>query len=200
MEFLVVGYYTANTVYEKYAKQFVKSLRRFHIPHYVERVESLGGWIKNICFKPTFVKTMLKKFPDKNIVYVDVDAEFFGHPVLFDSLDCTIAVYEYDGADYHKKNWKPEVLSGTIFFKNNEKALEIVEEWERRCKRKRIWDQKHLQDILNGNFEHLPPEYCKIFDRQNHIGNPIIVHYQCSREVKKNKKLIKPRGSINEMW
>ena len=193
MNFLVVGYYTADNVYEDHAKRFVRSMKEFHIPYYVECVVSLGSWIQNVGFKPTFIKRMMQQFPaTKNIVYVDCDAVFFGYPILFDELDCTIAVYEYDGAEYRQKNWKPEVLSGTIFFKNNEKALAIVEEWERRCQKKRIWDQKHLQDILDGDFEKLPPEYCKIYDKQDYVTRPIIVHYQASREVRRLRR--RPRA------
>ena len=187
--FIVVGYYTADTVYENHAKVFIKSLKQYNILHYVERVKNLGSWHKNTGYKATFLKRMLLKFPDMNIVYVDVDAAFLKYPKLFETLDCDIAVYELDREKCYGKNQKgKEVLSGTIFLRNNKKVFDIVERWEKECQNNpKIWDQKSLQKVLNKNFEKLPGEYCKIFNRMPWIRNPVIVHYQASRGIRKNK-------------
>ncbi len=189
--FIVVGYYTLDTAYEDLAKTFIESLVRFNIPYHVEGIDCLGHWYRNTGYKPTFLKRMMKKFPTKNIVYVDVDTAFFGYPDLFEQLDCEVGVHHFDRS-YHKRNNVQgfEVLSGTIFLKNTKKVLDLVDRWARECKlRPYIWDQKSLERILEGKFYNLPGEYCAIFDLMEHIKHPIIVHYQASRQIRKQGKL-----------
>ncbi len=196
MKFIIIGYYTRNTFYEDHAQIFIKSMKRLSIPYYVEAINDLGGWYKNVNYKPTFIKNMMKKFPDCNIIYVDVDAEFLAYPILFDELDCDIAVHYFDRR-HHPRITKEayEVLSGTIFLKNIQSVYELVERWEEECKRSpRVWDQKSLEKILQGDFYHLPAEYCKIFNLMPRIKNPVIVHYQASRQIRKNRGKIPKKG------
>ena len=186
-DFIVVGYFTRNTFYEDHTRIFVKSLKRFNILYYIEGIESLGDWYKNVNYKPTFIKKMMKKFPEHNIVYVDCDAEFLGYPKLFEEIEDNIAVHLFDRKHFNKKCEGFEVLSGTIFLRNTDETYRLVEKWEEQCKRKpRQWDQKSLEQVLHGNFYHLPEEYCKIYYAKHGAKNPIIVHYQASRKVRKN--------------
>ena len=191
MNWMVVGYYTKNTIYEIKSLNFIDSLDRFKIPHDVQAVENLGDWYKNTCYKPTFLCEMLEKHKPLSIIYVDCDAEFLKFPVLFDELcndpSVNIGVYVFDRSCYRKSVKGTEVLSGTVFLKNNEMVIDLVGKWEIECKANpKTWDQKSLEKILNGNFYTLPGEYCKIFDRMQHITDPVIVHYQASREVRKS--------------
>jgi hypothetical protein len=188
MSFIVTAYYTRNTLYEQKVQVFEASLQKFNIPYHIKAIENKGDWYKNTGYKPTFLKEMLKKFPMLSIVYVDVDAEFLRYPDLFETYDQDIGVYVFDRSCYKKSAHGFEVLSGTIFLKNNEKVYKIIEQWENECKENpRIWDQRSLEKILNGNYSLLPGEYCRIFDRMEHITNPVIVHYQASREIRRNK-------------
>lgn len=196
MKFIIVGYYTRNTFYEDHAQVFVKSMKLFNVPYYIEAIDDLGGWYKNVNYKPTFIKRMMQKFPDCNIVYVDVDAEFLAYPKLFEELECDIAVHYFDRRNHPKITVEAyEVLSGTIFLKNVQSVYELVEKWEEECIRNpRVWDQRSLEKILQGDFYHLPAEYCKIFNLMSHIKSPVIVHYQASRQIRKNKgRMIKKR-------
>ncbi len=196
MKFIIIGYYTRNTFYEDHAQIFINSMKRLSIPYYIEAINDLGGWHKNVNYKPTFIKNMMKKFPDCNIIYVDVDAEFLAYPILFDELDCDIAVHYFDRR-HHPKITKEayEVLSGTIFLKNIQSVYKLVERWEEECKRSpRVWDQKSLEKILQGDFYHLPAEYCKIFNLMPRIKSPVIVHYQASRQIRKNRGKIPKKG------
>ncbi len=196
MNFIVIGYYTRNTFYEDHAQIFVKSMELFNVPYYVEAIDDLGGWYKNVNYKPTFIKKMMQKFSDCNIVYVDVDAEFLAYPKLFEELDCNIAVHYFDRRNHPRVEKEAyEVLSGTIFLKNCWQVYELVEKWEAECKRNpRVWDQRSLEKILQGDFYHLPAEYCKIFNLMPHIKYPVIVHYQASRRIRKNKGKIPKKG------
>ncbi len=188
MKFIVVGYYTKNTIYEGKAEVLRRSLEKYKVPFMLQCIEDLGGWYANTCYKPTFLKEMLDKFPDHNIVYVDCDAKFFKFPELFDSFEGNIGVYLLDCKRCYGKGPQIfEVLSGTVFLRNNEEVKELVKKWEQECKRNpNVWDQKSLQKVLGNNYKELPGEYCKIFNRMEWIKDPVIVHYQASREVRKN--------------
>ncbi|MHA2023945.1 MAG: putative nucleotide-diphospho-sugar transferase [Candidatus Thorarchaeota archaeon] len=192
MSFIVVGYYTKGTLYEEKARIFRASLERFGVPHYIKAVDDLGTWQKNTSYKPTFIKEMMSANPATAVIYIDVDAEFFRYPQLFENLVATqvdVAVYVFDRSCYKKSAHGFEVLSGTVFLGCTERARKIVDDWERECNgNSRIWDQKVLEKVLGGvggQFHRLPGEYCKIFDRMNDIVDPVIVHYQASREFRR---------------
>ena len=187
--FIIVSYYTLKTLYEEKARKFIGSLKKYNIPHYVEAIDNLGDWYKNTGYKPTFLKRMLKKFPEENIVWVDCDAMFFAYPNLFQTLDCNIGVYLFDTALHKRGGTKFELLSGTIFLRNNEEVSCLIDNWEQECKKNpRVWDQKSLEKILQNKYHKLPAEYCTIYDvMRRTVKKPIIVHYQASREVRKNK-------------
>ena len=192
MSFIITAYYTRNTLYEAHSQKFIASLKKFDVPYYVEGIENKGDWYKNTCYKPTFLKRMLKKFPGTAVVYVDVDAEFLGYPDLFENWSTLIyidvGVYVFDRSCYTRSHGGTEVLSGTIFLKNNDTVKRILEKWEKECiENPRTWDQRSLEKVLEGHFHTLPGEYCKIVDRMDHIKKPIIVHHQASRIVRKNK-------------
>ncbi len=192
MKFIVVGYYTKNTIYEGKAKVLRRSLEKYKVPFMLQCIEDLGGWYANTCHKPTFLKEMLEKFPNHNIIYVDCDAEFFAFPELFNSFEGNVGVYLFDRSCYGNGTKGFEVLSGTIFLKNNEEVKEMIEKWEQECKsHPNVWDQKSLQKVLGDNYEKLPGEYCKIFNQMQWIKSPVIVHYQASREVRRNGMKIK---------
>ncbi len=185
---IVVGFYTEGTLYVRKAKTLITTLNLNKILYYIEKIPNLGSWWKNTGYKPTFLKKMLRDFRGMNIIYVDVDARFLDYPKLFDELDCDIAVHEFDRTNWPRVKSGTEVLSGTIFLRNNETVFNLVEKWEERCKKNpRVWDQKSLEKVLDGNFYRLPGEYCKIHGLMNEIVHPIIIHYQASRGVRKNK-------------
>lgn len=204
MSFKVVAYYTEDTLYARHSKRLERSLKRYEIPYYIQPIKSLGSWFLNTAYKPIFIREMMKKFEGECdfVVYVDVDAKFLGYPKNFDSISCEIAAYIYDGREYRRNNWIPELLSGTLCFKICPACYDLVEAWAERCRLKpKVWDQKNLAHILSIchtdppkvgypiDFQVLPGEYCKIFDKMDYIREPIIVHFQASRDVRATKSL-----------
>ena len=189
--FLIVAYYTKDTIYEDHARHLESSLSRYDVPYYIQEVPNLGTWLKNTSYKPTFLLSMLTKFPQQNIVYVDVDAEFLQYPVLFETLPelmtYDVAAYIFDRSCYNKSVKGFELLSGTLFFKNTEESKNIIERWEQRSQQNpNEWDQKSLEHVLGESHDLLPGAYCKIFDRMETVIEPVIVHYQASREIRRN--------------
>jgi hypothetical protein len=187
----VVGYYSTHTIYEGKAEFLRYSLEQYAVPYHLQPIEDQGVWYANTCYKPTFLLEMLEKFPGVNIIYVDVDAEFMMYPKLFDHFEGDVGVYLFDRSCYAKSEHGFEILSGTIFLRNNIEVFQMVERWALECKSNPgVWDQKSLQKVLGDNYTKLPGEYCKIFDRMEWITKPVIVHYQASREVRKNRMRI----------
>jgi len=194
MSFLVVGYYTVGTLYEQEACRLITSLRRFNIPYFIQPIEKMDSWYSATQYKPQFLLDMLDRFEGTSLVYVDVDAEFQAPPVLFDELDARSDVHIGVHLLDHVKRGRPqaqfEMLSGTIFLKNDTIVREIVERWKIKCEEGgTIWDQVALKTVLRGiPYYVLPEEYCTIFDYMCDVVNPVIKHFQASRRAKGNLK------------
>lgn len=210
----ICAFYSKNTRYEELSKNLIESLKKFNLPYEVVGIENKGDWYANMQYKPTFLKTMLEKHPQYSIIYVDADAIICRLPVYFDKLDkepdVNIAVHVLDHSKFKRKHCAPEMLSGTIFLKNTPKTKRIVTEWIAECKTNRkLWDQRALANVLKKHRYHLlPAEYCMIFDYMSSIKNPVIKHFQASRQdrsdrgpvskLRKRKNRPEPRKVIND--
>jgi len=196
---LVCAYYTNDEIYINHAKNFVASAKKFNLSYDISLIDSQGDWCKGMQYKPAFLKRMLEKHYPNSIVYVDIDAVFCRYPSFFDILDkkpnVSIAAHILDHSRYGRKNHPPELLSGTIFLKNNKKISIIINSWIEECsKNPRLWDQKALATVLKENdLCILPEEYCVIFDYMASVKNPVIKHFQASRTMRRagNMKQVK---------
>jgi len=190
MDFIVVAYYSKNTVYEQEVKRLITSLRKFEIPYHITPVNAFNSWYEGVQYKPRFLKDMLQQFNPHSIVYVDADAEFLQYPNLFHILDArpevNVAAHILDHAKRGHPNRKEELLSGTLYFKNNNTVYTIIDEWIKMCTNAgQLWDQVALWSILRKYpFHVLPDEYCTIFDYMSDVENPVIRHYQASRAAR----------------
>jgi hypothetical protein len=191
-DWIVVAYYTKGTLYEQEVEKLRTSFINLNIPHYIEGIENQGSWALNTSYKPVFLQKMMIEFAHyTSIIYVDCDAEFLKFPHLFNEWvqDSSVHVgaYVFDRSCYSKSHHGFEMLSGTLYLQNSLYTKQIIDEWVRACQiAPNIWDQKHLERILEGKpFTKLPGEYCKIFDRPEYAPDPVIVHYQASRRAKR---------------
>lgn len=177
-KFIVVAYYTRNTEYEEEIKNLVFSLEKFNLPYHIQAIQDLGSWAKNTNYKPRFCKEMLKVFKCP-VLYIDADAVVRQDPILFNDIDCDIAV--------HYKNGK-ELLTGTLYLNWTDNARRIVDEWISEVARcSNMWEQKNLSKVLERlrfKMIELPPTYCQIYDLMKNAGEPVIEHYQASRRFK----------------
>jgi len=192
MSWKVVAYYTNDEVYRNHAKNFVDSVQKLGLSYDVTSIDSSGDWFKGMQYKPVFLKQMLKKHSPYSLVYVDIDAIFCRYPTFFDILDkredVYIAAHILNHSKYGRRDHSPELLSGTIFLKNNERASIIISDWIEECKKSpRLWDQRALANVLRENdLIILPEEYCVIFDYMSVVKDPVIKHFQASRKMRKN--------------
>lgn len=202
---IVCAYFTPG--YKKHIKRLRESLVKFDVPHDITRIEDKGDWYANMQYKPAFIKQMLEKHHPNSVIYVDADAIFLKYPKLFDKLDAkpkvNIAVHVLDHSKYRRSNHPPEMLSGTIFLRNSEEVGIIINSWVKEIhKDPRLWDQVAFSRVLREYKYHvLPAEYTTIFDYMKDVKDPVIKHFQASRDVRRNanrsvsKRTIK-RGNI----
>ena len=186
---LVISYFTAKTPYKKEAARLEESMLQLTIPHHVAEVPNLGDWQKNTHFKARFIRQMMDRFPTKDLIWVDADAVFHKYPDLFDKL----VEGEFNFAAHHR-NWKhgkDELLSGTIYIRNNDIMKGVVDDWIRINKQNRsTWEQRNLARALKREPQiwiyDLPIEYCCIFDDDDRQQiDPVIEHFQASRRLRR---------------
>jgi len=179
-KFIICGFYTRETPYEKEILGLTGSCKEFNLPVYIQGYESRGSWVRNCAIKPEFIYETMARFRDFNVVYVDADAKIKKYPELFDDLMSDIAVHYKDGK---------ELLSGTIFVQNTAKMQEFIRHWiSAQNTRPREWDQRTLQwcldkykNAMHLDIGYLPPNYTQIYDTMAKCGEPVIEHYQASR-------------------
>ena len=175
----IIAYYTTNTPYEEEAKGLAESIRALGMDYTIVPYCSRGCWELNVGIKPEFIKEMLDKYED-DLLYIDVDARVRQVPV-FGNED--IGVHYKDGI---------ELLSGTIYLKNNQRVKSLVALWCKTQKNKpMVWDQitlaialKSFADDLKIRIRKLPPTYTQIHDLMRGCGAPVIEHFQASRKYK----------------
>lgn len=199
MKFLICVFATQDTPYITIAEnQIIQSLKELNIDYSFSKVTNLGSWRKNTSYKSKFALDMLNSNPNKNIVLLDADCRVLKYPELFDNIP------EYYNIGAHVLDWnswycngsdKHELLSGTLFLRNTARTKQIVEYWANACiASPDTWEQLLLQNTITYFSEHiyeLPIEYCyinKLPDGQDpyvKVTDPVIVHYQASRELKR---------------
>jgi len=88
-------------------------------------------------------------------------------------------------------------LTGTLWFRNCEESRRIISAWDNACKTTNIWEQKVLQTVIaqmGVKCYELPLSYCYIKTLPGErpplvkVENPVIVHNQVSRKLKRTIK------------
>ena len=197
-KFLVVAFYTVGTPYETVLETYLMpSLEKFRIPYAIEPIPNKGSWIKNVAEKPAVIGRALLANPAYDIVSLDADAQILEFPQLFNEIpeQYDIALHRLDWRNWYGHNTdKKEILSGTIFLRNNERTQDIVKEWHLLATHSNEWEQKCLEKVLEErkvDIFDLPLEYCYITSLPNgdhpkvQLTNPVIIHNQVSRIYKK---------------
>jgi hypothetical protein len=162
----------------------------------IQGILSLGSWHKNTAFKPTFIREMLDRHPDHNIVFVDCDAEVLTYPNLFENIpdEFNFGAYTLDRGEWYRQgSTEKELLSGTLFIRNNQESRRVVDQWIDKCKTSRMWEQRVLQDLIQETgvpVFALPLSYCYIATMPNgdepfvSCPNVVIRHNQVSRKYR----------------
>ena len=202
--FVVCSFYTSGEYYESvFLDKLFPSLKKYDLPYYVEEIESLGAWQLNTGLKPLYIEKMLIRYPQKDVVWVDVDGEFVKYPELFENIpgEYDLAVGYVDMDKWYntsKYNGREQLNSATCMFRAKKKAIDVVHDWRARILvgATKTWEQEHLQvaiDRYNGiSVFRLPLEYRYITELPSgeppHIKvDPVILQHQAGRRV--NRRL-----------
>ena len=194
---MVVSFYTRGTGYEKEAERLVKELHLFGLEHDIQGISSFGSWQLNTQYKAEFIATMMKKYPDRNILWLDVDSSIHQYPEVFDNAEFDLGVHRIDWAKYtHGRRKDHQLANAVIYLKNVEVVREFVRAWVNR--NKELPDRIEMQtmaDVLAKwegklNYHNIPASYCQIYDLMATEGYPVIEQRQASRQFR-NKVGIK---------
>lgn len=179
---IFISYYTPQ--YSDCVPRLVASLNKFKLGMCHYPIECLGSWHANVNAKPSIIQRAMETFPDRLIVYLDIDAEVVADPVWLKDITnlgrLTIAT---------RKTLNGAILSGTLAFWPGFITQELLHEWRARCEAfPKQWDQISLEQVLHAsqnryNVFDLPENYCHIFDYKGaDVVHPaVIVHHQASR-------------------
>ena len=199
-QWILCAYYTSNykSVYEKYLEP---SLVKLNLPSYIEIVEEFGSWKVNTDYKPLFVLNCLNSM-GCDIVLTDVDSRINKYPILFDKIpeqyDIAAHTFRWD-LHYGRPSdkGKTELLSGTLYLRNNDKVKRLVKKWIELIPDYN-WEQNALQEAIKQmpdiNVLNLPRKYCYISTTPRGINggvpavvvkDPVISHFQESRKQKR---------------
>lgn len=208
MSFKIIGWFTIDTPYQDIIKQYLlPSLKKISINKKINYdiypIESTKNWKSNTNLKPIIAERALKE-SNENILLLDADCRVNDYPSLFDEIpeEYDIACFYLDWNEWYKNNSdKIELCSGTLFFRNRQICLDLIESWkvEGLKESNKLTDQEVLHNVLRDFPEikiySLPYEYCWINSLPRggkpHIQRPskvIIEHYQSSREMRSQIK------------
>lgn len=198
--FTVIAFYTSSTPYEDVFYQYLQpSLIKFSIPYIIKTIENKGSWLKNVAEKPRILLESLEENPNiENFVHLDVDAEILEYPSLFDTIgnNCDFGCHYLNWWQWygHSPGVK-ELLSGTLFLKNNDKIKVLLKDWSNYSLKYDRWEQAVLEKVIKLHTDlkiyELPLSYIYIKTLPGgqkpriNVENPVIVHNQISRKMKK---------------
>jgi hypothetical protein len=192
---VVVSFYTKGTGYQIEKDRLDDSARRFGMQVDFYKQDNLGSWRANIHDRIRILRHFLDKYKDRDVLYIDCDAEVVQYPELFDNFDKgDIGIHKIDRARYFKnwdKMWKEEFeyLGGTMYFRNNERVRGLLNLWEKMDKPMNvhlsqltlIYALRILEKKNELSIYEIPATYCQIFDIMADSGDPVIEHFQASR-------------------
>jgi hypothetical protein len=190
---IAISFYTAGTSYEREVKKLIASFRGLKIPYYLFNFKPLGTWRENLNYKSECILRALEMFPKKDIVFIDADAIVRSDPVLFDQLS---RERKYDvAATFHRYSARSgdldELLSGTLWIRNNITGKRTVKKWhDVGLRNPGIRHQKclhmALKELPETKVYRMPFEYTCVFDYARAVGKkPVIEHFQASRRFRK---------------
>jgi hypothetical protein len=195
-KWILISYYTIGTSYEKEIRKLINSLSNHEIDYCIFGKKPLGTWRENLNYKSETILQAFKMFPNKDIVFVDSDAIINRYPSIFDELS-NDEFYNIGAAfhNYRQSTGPGSLLSGTLWFKNNNMTQAIVNRWHKKGLQKKDIRHQHClrlaieETMMDGNLlfvYRLPTAYTYIFDyNYGKIISPVITHYQASRRLKK---------------
>ena len=197
MDYKIISFYTGH--YQWDAEQLMKSMNKLDMKNYeVDYKDRIGDWVRNTQIKAPFILEKLKQ--NEAVVWTDADSRVRQKPTFFDNINTDIAVFfmprkHDDGFTLPEhaciQNVNEYLQSGTMYFKNNERVIKLLERWiQLNEEDPKQWDQWTLQKAImesDVTVTQLPPEYVYIAGNNSRVylnTKPVIEHLQASRRFK----------------
>lgn len=165
------SYYT-NDKYKAHANdKLAPSLRRYGLDYEIDYVPTLGDWLRETHYKPSFVLQKLEKHKDRDVIWVDADCEVVAFPeLLFDLPHNALVAAHYSTLNPEERRM---LYNTVVYFRNRPYTRHLVISWltENAIHPEDRTDQVNLENVLEAEsrrqhppswdwlFE-LPPTYC----------------------------------------
>lgn len=156
----IVAYYTEGTRYEQMAYVLKERMAQLGYELELTGYRNLGTWIGNVRYRPQHLLEVMDKYPQHNILSLDVDAQVRG------SLDYFERLGHIDVGVYHHTfdNGSREVAPGTLYLTNNPKTRMLMSCWCEWCDSIMNCNSGVLLKRLLGGFVGDDPEGLKVFN------------------------------------
>jgi len=198
-DFRVISFYTVDTPYEEVMNTYLlPSLKKFDIPYKIAAIKSEGDWVRNVALKPELIAKELHESPE-NLVFLDADCVLRRYPQLLHEipLEFDLGLFYLSWKKWYRRldTDYEELVSSCMFLRNNEAVRDLVDEWAKRAKETRVWEQKVLEDLLKErdmNVFKFPDGFNYIGTLpdgsapywENRVSDPVIEQIQISRKLK----------------
>ena len=183
--YVACAFYTPN--YLPQLLSLKASLEAHGINHYFKLYERAATWEATTRIKAAFVQHCLKKFPDRDVLYVDADAIVRKKPEFLDTVKTDLSLLFHPVKA--RRHPMMRVSLGTFFVRNTPGGRQFADLWasqESNAKLMTCDDDMIIAvfDKLTGvSITVLPATYYKVFDQPGE--DPVFEHFQASRgEVK----------------
>jgi hypothetical protein len=206
--FVIGTFVTENSPYEQIfeeylGKSLIKMKEAYGLDSIVVKEKHKGDWTKNVAEKPRVIldvlESMNKLNDDRLLLFLDADATIERYPYELEQVgkEYDIGLHYLDWRtwyNYQNSNVK-ELLTGTMFFRYNDRVKLLLKEWHAKAVQTQKWEQKVLESIMENHKKNLTlyefsVEYCYIktlpTGREPFVKcDPVILHHQVSRKMKK---------------
>jgi hypothetical protein len=132
---VIVGFFTPN--YRPLATRFADSLRVQNLPYHLFAVERSGDWSRETMRKPDVVLDAMKVYPNKTLVFMDVDC------IVRGSLDELVdSIVSADFSCYatvrmkglRRTSQRFSLSSRVMLIRPTEGARNLMEQWKLACR------------------------------------------------------------------
>lgn len=124
MKPLYITYYTEGNGYDLVAEKYlIGSLKKLNLEYHLETVPHFNSWLGACRFKADYITKIAHKFPDRQIIWLDVDLKVYEDPTEYfvDLLEkCDIAMPIENGNIFN---------SSVVVLNNNVKCKLMLEVW-----------------------------------------------------------------------
>jgi hypothetical protein len=193
-EWLACGYFTPD--YGRWVECLTKSLEQHNAPYHLFATPKLrGGWEINTRAKPSAILRAMARYPDKVIVWLDVDCEVHNDLSPLANLRADVAAYAHTKRSKRRRRVRYNVWSGTMVFRPTPQARAFVEAWCNNADSGPRFDHDQESLLLtlgttpSVTFEVLPKIWCAM-DHEN-VPNPVILHTSAGGEQFKVSRLLR---------